>query len=280
MSGGDEGTVEVTRTYYNSDDADHFYYQVWGGEDLHIGIYESEEESIFDASRRSVERMASKVPGLGPDTRVLDLGAGYGGSARFISSKYGCRVTCLNLSEVQNERNRRMNREQGLTEKLEVLDGSFEEVPCGDASFDVVWSQDSILHSGNRVKVLQETRRVLKPGGVFVFTDPMQKEGVQPGEIRPVLDRIHLETMGSIEFYRRELLGLGFEELDVEVLTPHLVTHYSRVLREIESREEELSKACSREYLDRMKQGLGHWIDAGGQGKLEWGILVFQKARG
>lgn len=270
-------TVEVTRTYYNSDDADRFYYTVWGGEDIHVGIYLEPEESIFDASRRTVERMASKLGRIGPGLRILDLGAGYGGAARFLAGKFGCHVTCLNLSEVQNQRNRDMNREQGLTENIEVLDGSFEEIPSPDDSFDVVWSQDAILHSGDRPKVLREVNRVLKKGGLFIFTDPMQRDGVDTQELRPVLDRIHLDTMGSIPFYRRELASLGYQEIEVEELTEQLVNHYSSVRRQIESREEDLRKVCSSEYLERMKQGLGHWIDAGSAGRLQWGILLFRK---
>ena len=54
----------VARDYYNSDDADTYYHTVWGGEDLHLGIYAREDDSIFDASRRTVERMASLLEGL------------------------------------------------------------------------------------------------------------------------------------------------------------------------------------------------------------------------
>ena len=59
--------VETARSYYNSDDADNFYFHVWGGEDIHIGLYEAPGESIAAASRRTVQRMASEVAqGLGP----------------------------------------------------------------------------------------------------------------------------------------------------------------------------------------------------------------------
>ena len=38
--------VETARSYYNSDDADNFYFHVWGGTDIHIGLYEIPGESI------------------------------------------------------------------------------------------------------------------------------------------------------------------------------------------------------------------------------------------
>ena len=87
--------VNVARDYYNSGDADNFYAEIWGGEDIHIGIYESGDEPIRDASRRTVERMASRLEGLGPESRVLDIGAGYGGPARFLAESYGCRGSRL-----------------------------------------------------------------------------------------------------------------------------------------------------------------------------------------
>ena len=167
MSGNYSGAVNTARDYYNSRDADSFYSKIWGGEDIHIGLYEDEQKPIFTASRRTVERMATSLPGLGPDSRVLDLGSGYGGSARYLANAYGCRVVALNLSEVENERARELNREAGLDGLIEVIDGSFEAIPFGDDHFDVAWSQDAILHSGERETVLGEVSRVLKPGGRF-----------------------------------------------------------------------------------------------------------------
>ncbi len=269
-------TVDVTRAYYNSDDADSFYATIWGGEDIHIGLYEESGESIFDASRRTVERMAGKVADRLPGARILDLGAGYGGSARYLASRFpDCHVDCLNLSEVQNERNRKLNAEQGLADRIGVIDGSFEDVPAEDGGYDLVWSQDAFLHSGDRSRVLREVDRVLKQNGTLILTDPMQKEEVQPDEIRPVLDRIHLETMGSIPFYKRELEALGFQVEDVEELTHQLVRHYSSVRQQIVAHDDALARTCSRDYIERMKAGLQHWVDAGQAGKLEWGILVF-----
>jgi sarcosine/dimethylglycine N-methyltransferase len=267
----------VAREYYNSDSADRFYESIWGGEDIHVGLYQSPEESIFDASRRTVERMASVLPGVTSDSVGLDVGSGYGGSARYLAKRFGCRMTCLNLSEVQNQRNRDLNRKSGLDPSIEVIDGSFEELPFPDRRFDFAWSQDAILHSGRRERVLAEIDRVLQPAGHFVFTDPMQHEGCPSEALAPVLARIHLQSMGSPEFYRRTASQLGWKEGAWIDLSEQLTNHYARVRQEVVRREAEVVQACGAEYVERMKAGLQHWVDTGRNGHLRWGIFLFQK---
>lgn len=266
--------VKTAQTYYNSSDADTFYATVWGGEDIHVGIYNTPGESIFDASLRTVQRMTEHLGQVTADMKMIDVGAGYGGAARYLARTAGCKVACLNLSEAQNERNRRMNQEQNLSHLVKVCDGSFEAIPYDNTSFDIAWSQDAILHSGNRRTVIEEVRRVLKPGGLFVFTDPMQSDDCPPGVLQPVLDRIHLETLGSVGFYRTTALEVGFTDVQFTDLTPHLITHYGRVREELQSRYDELVQTISKTYLDRMIVGLGHWVEAGQKGYLAWGILL------
>lgn len=278
MTQPQSAAVQTARDYYDSDDADQFYSSIWGGEDIHIGLYESPDDSIFDASRRMVAHIASGIDVLDRDAGVLDIGSGYGGAARFLAGTYGCSVRALNLSEVENRRARRMNAEQGLEELVEVIEGSFEELPFPSESFDVVWSQDAILHSGNRDRVIAEVARVLRSGGVFTFTDPMQADHCPDGVLQPILDRIHLESLGSPRLYRETAALLGLQDLGYEPLTPHLVTHYARVLEETERRSRALGSQVSADYIERMKAGLQHWIDGGKRGYLAWGVFRFRKA--
>ncbi len=270
--------VKTAQEYYNSDDADNFYFHVWGGEDIHVGIYETPEEDIATASERTVATMSSQCQDkLNDSTKVLDVGAGYGGAARWLAGKLGCHVTCLNLSESQNIRNRTMSAEQDMADSIDVIDGSFEEIPAADQHFDLAWSQDSILHSGQREKVLDEVNRVLKPGGEFIFTDPMQADDCPAGVLQPVLERIHLDSLGSFAYYRQQAQSLGWEEVSIDDLTPQLVAHYTRVRQELTKRRESLIGKVSEAYMDRMIQGLGHWIDAGNNSYLAWGIMHFRK---
>lgn len=277
MQQGYSEVVQTAREYYNSEDADNFYYHIWGGEDIHIGLYEGEEEDIATASRRTVQQMARLLPALNSATRVLDIGAGYGGAARYLAKTYGCSVTALNLSETENERNRIMNRDAGLDHLIEVLDASFESIPSEDSAFDVVWSQDAILHSGHREQVVQEVARVLTSGGDFIFTDPMQTDDCPAGVLQPVLDRIHLDSLGSLRFYRQVAERYGLRVVTIIDHSEQLPRHYGRVRQVLSARQSELVDHVSRAYIERMLTGLGHWVEAGKKGYLVWGILHFKK---
>jgi sarcosine/dimethylglycine N-methyltransferase len=267
---------EVTEDYYDSEDADSFYSTIWGGEDLHIGIYD-ETNDIREASTATVDRMAEMLEKLDADTKVLDIGAGYGGSARRIARKHGASVHCLNISETQNDTNRHKNSRQGLADKVSVIHGVFEDIPEPDGSYDVVWSQDAILHSDQRPQVLAEVFRVLKPGGEFIFTDPMQADDCPEGVLQPVYDRLHLNSLGSFRFYREVALAQGFQVIDQVDLTAHLRNHYARVREELIANYDKLASSASKEYLDRMITGLENWVKAADAGHLAWGIQRFRK---
>lgn len=273
----DDATA-VAEDYYNSSDADNFYATIWGGEDIHIGLYDGPGDTIRAASRKTVAQMAERLRNLKPDARVLDIGSGYGGAARYLAANHKAHVTCLNLSRVENERNTRLSAEQGVGARVDVVQGSFEDIPAPDAAFDIVWSQDAILHSGNREKVMAEVMRVLRPGGEFIFTDPMQADDLgDESVLQPIYDRIHLSSLGSIAFYRRTLGALGMEEAGVQDLTPQLRTHYARVCEELAARRGELDGVVSSDYIERMLVGLQNWVDGADKGYLAWAIMHFRK---
>ena len=203
--------VETARDYYNSADADAFYANVWGGEDIHVGFYEGADDTIADASRRTVERLAAVLGPPGDASRVLDMGSGYGGMARYLAATCRCNVVGLNLSEVENDRARRLNAEQGLDDLVEIVDGSYDSVPSEAGGFDAVCSQDALLHSDKRDAVVAEAARVLKPGGLFAFTDIMQADSCPQLPPRPRDPRARKRQIDALLEHvrqRGEVLGV------------------------------------------------------------------------
>tara|TARA_B100000686_G_scaffold308343_1_gene349306 strand:- start:4965 stop:5864 length:900 start_codon:yes stop_codon:yes gene_type:complete len=276
IASSEENSVGKAQKYYDSNSADRYYFNIWGGEHIHVGIYFHENEPIKDASPRIVHMMASQV-GLSNQTKVLDIGSGYGGGARFLAKTFGCRVTCLNLSHTQNERNESFNKDQGLMHKIEVVQGNFEDMPFPNESFDIIWSQDAIVHSSNREKVITEVSRLLRKNGNFIFTDLMQSSDCPKSALKPVLERIHLQSLGSFGYYFEVARKSGLKKGHLVDLSSHLTTHYKRVLDETQKRYDEMIDVCGKNYIDTMIKGLGHWVEAGKKGYLAWGIMNLSK---
>ena len=268
--------VKIAQQYYDGTETDRMYAAIWGGEHIHYGIYTQPDEAIHDASLRTVETIAQTLEKIDQNSRAIDLGAGYGGAARYLAKTYGCSVCCLNLSQLQNQRNSQLNREQNLSHLMEVTQGSFNHIPYPDKSFDIVWSQDSILHSGDRRQVFQEIKRILKSGGELIFTDPMQSETCPPEVLQPAFERLGINDMGSYRFYSQTAKELGFEELNFIDLSQNVPIHYRRFGEEVQKRYDEVVQLTSTEFADKTLNSIQPWIERYEQGYMQWGILHFR----
>ena len=79
-------------------------------------------------------------------------------------------------------------------------------------------------------------------------------------------------------FYVETAKKLGLADLGFEDHSHQLPRHYGRVRAELTRLAPELKGKVSDEYIERMKTGLGHWVNGGNNGHLAWGIFHFRKA--
>jgi SAM-dependent methyltransferase len=103
--------------------------------------------------------------------RVLDIGAGLGGSARLLASAIGCRVDCIEISSDYCAGAELLNRLTGLEDRIQVHQCSALDLPFPDDSFDVVWMQNVGMNIADKQKLYSEIARVLKPGGRYAFQE-------------------------------------------------------------------------------------------------------------
>ena len=92
--------------------------------------------------------------------KVLELGSGRGGLSRLIAKELHQENKLdiyfgANIAEEENNYNRRMAYELGIPhDKFVVQYASFDDLRYTDASFDVIYSNESILHSKNKIKLM------------------------------------------------------------------------------------------------------------------------------
>ena len=98
--------------------------------------------------------------------KVLDVGCGAGTDlVRF--AKGGAIVTGVDISPSAVALARQNFTQQGLTADLREADG--ERLPFGDDEFDFVFAHGVVQYTAGDKALVDECRRVLKPGGIAVF---------------------------------------------------------------------------------------------------------------
>lgn len=98
--------------------------------------------------------------------KVLEVGCGAGVDlARF--AKGGAHVTGVDLAASAIDLARANFSQQGLQGEFEVADG--EQLPFPDDTFDVVYAHGVVQYTANPRRLVEECRRVLKPGGLAIF---------------------------------------------------------------------------------------------------------------
>ena len=117
-------------------------------------------------TRDQAERLA-----LDPDARVLDIGCGTGGPARYLAHNYGCKIEGIDLTPEWVDTGRELTKRCGLSDKINIQLGNALELPFADQSFDVVWCQNVTMNIEDKTGFLDNIYRVLKPGGLFTSTE-------------------------------------------------------------------------------------------------------------
>ena len=117
------------------------------------------------------------VAGIEPWIRVLDLGCGIGGPARYLAANFGCNVTGVDLSPGFIEAATYLTARCGLAERVTFQVSDALHLPFADAAFDAVFLQHVAMNIEDRAALYGAVRRMLAPGGRFGTYDVVLRDG-------------------------------------------------------------------------------------------------------
>jgi tocopherol O-methyltransferase len=210
MAAGMDHALPVARHY---DSLDELYRRVWG-EHVHHGLWESGSETPQEAALGLARRVADEAR-IARGDAVVDVGCGYGATARLLARERGAEVTGLTLSAAQAGA---VADVEGVT--LLVRDWLDNGLPS--AAFDAAIAIESISHMPDKPRVFGELARVVRPGGRVVLVDWLARERTRAAERRLLLDPIcregrlpRLHPASDYEAFLREagLTVTGFDDL-------------------------------------------------------------------
>lgn len=268
---GTETNASASAAYYDNAEVVDFYRHFWGGEDIHIGRYDTGDETVADASAAMTRHLLS-LAGTGPGDKVLDIACGYGGTLRMLA-RMGCYPKGIDISGVCVEQARQANTEQGLADRIDVSVGDFHAIQSDPASWDVVICQDSLIHSTDRARVFREVYRVLRPGGVFAFSDILTAEGADIALVNQAFERLGVKAGATPGDYREMALAAGFEITQAEERPSDILRHYDRLAEELAKPTASLAP----EAAEKIAASIGRWQRALHGGHITWACFVARK---
>jgi len=120
-------------------------------------------QTLEEAQIAKVDLVCRKLQ-LQPGMRVLDIGCGWGGAAKYVAERYGCSVVGVTVSEEQQRLGQEMCH--GLPVEIRLQD--YRDL---DETFDRVYSIGMFEHVGyrNYRRFMEVVRRVLAEEGLFVL---------------------------------------------------------------------------------------------------------------
>ena len=104
-----------------------------------------------------------------PEMHILDVGCGVGGSTRRLSHETGCTVTGIDLSDEYIDAAERLTQLLNMQDRVKFNAASALELPFDDDTFDGAWSIQMNMNIEDKLGLLKEIYRVIKPGGRAVL---------------------------------------------------------------------------------------------------------------
>jgi SAM-dependent methyltransferase len=148
---------------------------------------------------------------LQPDDSVLDVGCGLGGVARFAASRYGSRITGVDLTQEYVQTGRVLTRWVGLQDCIVLEQGSATAMSYIDASFDKAYMMHVGMNIADKSALMNEVFRVLKPGGRLGIFDIMRTSDDELAFPVPWASEAKGSALATLGEYKLALEAAGFQ---------------------------------------------------------------------
>ena len=198
-------------------------------------------------SPKTIRQVYDKLQ-LSTKPTILDVGCATGMSSIELAKISGGRVTALDINQVYLDILDDKAKEQGLSDRISILNQDLFAMDFEASSFDVIWAENVIFSLGIK-GALRSWRRFLKTRGYIVFSTIVRLKDEVPDEARNYWERVYpaVETHNRIE----KIIEEEQYRLVDTILIPTAETMefcYIPIEKKIEELREKYS--ANREFID------------------------------
>lgn len=166
-----------------------------------------EEADQFHTGGRAATQEVARAVGIGLGTRVLDVGSGIGGPARYFA-QLGAVVTGVDVTQEFVDLARELNLACAMAGSITMVLAPAQDTALPTGSFDAATMLHVGMNLADKQAVFAEVHRLLRPGGVFGVYDLMGTNELQYPV--PWADAAAASYVEPDEAYANHLRAAGF----------------------------------------------------------------------
>ena len=147
---------------------------------------------------------------------ILDIGCGIGRNAFYLAEQ-GFNAIGIDLETLVIDEANKIALEKNLLDKASFKCVKPGQLEVEDESFEVIFSKEAFIHIPDKIELLKDIHRALKPNGYLAVGDWMRNDdGIPSHQMKEYIEAEGLDYhMCSLEKYREILENLGFKVISM-----------------------------------------------------------------
>jgi SAM-dependent methyltransferase len=167
--------------------------------------------------------------------RLLDIGSGIGGPARWMAAHFGCHVTGIDLTQAFCDAAEALTRACGMSDQVRIVQGSATDLPFPDQSFDRAYSQNVLMNIADKRRFYREAFRVLRPGGLFAVDQTALGPNGPPSYPQPWASVAEASFLAMPEEIRTNSAAAGFDIVMLRDATDEAIAFQEEMRRRVQA---------------------------------------------
>ncbi|MHA2125766.1 MAG: class I SAM-dependent methyltransferase [Promethearchaeota archaeon] len=197
------------------------------------------------------------------DIYLLDICSALGGPARYIAKNYGVKVVGLDITPEMIIEAKKRTKGEPFEDKIEFRIGSALDIPAHTNDFDVVWGQDAWCYIRDKSRLIEEVKRVLKPGGTLGFTDWIWGPVDAPIDNADYLmEFMVFPDMQTLDGYDELIRDFGMILEEKEDLGDDFANHLDTYISTLQKNKEIIIKGFGDQLYNEAEKGIQAWREA------------------
>ena len=211
-------------------------------------------------------------------TKILDVGSGIGGPARYLADKTGAEITAIELQSDQNNLAKDLTKKCGLSNKVNHICGDILDYDFKNQTFDAVVSWLTLYHIANHEILLKKLFDLLNPNGFFYTEDITSRINLSDADRKEIKKEIYGIHLPYFDNYISNLEQNGFKLIFSEDMSSSWTDFTKERIKKYNSEKERNIKVHGKEVYESLNSFYNFVGQYFSNGKLG-GIRVIAKKK-